>query len=376
MTLLARPGVPFLFVLALLSSTACVNMDGRYPNAATLPQTADEVAAVALLTEPSWAPFPFRLRTGADVRMMEISGDTIYVVDGKNTAHAMNANTGLYRWVLQLKAAPDRLAVGSDHVAFFTRNHVTVATLASGTKTLEADLEFTPSSNAAVSIDSLYAGAWGNGTRMRSVSTVDAWNGWFYKTDGPVTGAPALVGSGADRLLYFASQDGSVVALPPRPATGNAPEDPVWSIMTLGKNSADVAHDDSRLFIASEDHALYALDRSTGAIVWKWLDAHGPLFTAPVVTGDSVYQPFSGQLAAIDKESGKERYRVAGADRFLTRVGQRDYLKLANNSVAVVDSQTGEELTVVDSSLFDFLPSNPGGAALVFSDGMNVYSIR
>ncbi len=361
----------------LAAALGCASFEGRFPPDSSVPMTAQAVAEAALLTGTSWEPIPFKLRTGAEIGSLEIVGDTIYAVDSTATAHAIDLAQGTHRWVLNLGRMPTRpVAVGSDHVAFLSKSHMTVATRLSGTLTLRKDLEFTPSSDAALTFDTLYAGAWGNGTRLRSVSITDGWQGWFYGTDAPVTSGPVVAGAGADKMVYFTSEDGRVIALPPRPASAAPPAEVNWETRTLGRNSADLVCDDLHVYVASEDHALYALNRTAGTIVWKWLDANCPLHDAPVVAGDTVYQPFEGTLAALDRMTGVEKYRYCGAERFLTRIDQRDYLKLHEGGIAVVDAATGEELAVVRSPLLAFVPSNPAGAALVFSDGRDIFSLR
>lgn len=361
----------------LAAALGCESFEGRFPADSSVPMTAQAVAEAALLTENSWEPIPLKLRTGAEILSLEIVEDTIYAIDSTATAHAIDLAKGTHRWVLNLGRMPTRpVAVGSDHVVFLAKSHMTVATRGSGTPTLRKDLEFTPSSDAALTFDTLYAGAWGNGTKLRSVSITDGWQGWFFGTDAPVTSGPIAAGAGADRMVYFTSEDGRVIALPPRPASAAPPAEVNWETKTLGRNSADLTCDDLHVYVASEDHALYALTRSAGTIAWKWLEANCPLHDAPVVAGETVYQPFEGTLAAIDRTTGVEKYRYCGAERFLTRIGQRDFLKLLEGGVAVVDAATGAELAVVRSPLFAFLPSNPAGAALVFSDGRDIYSLR
>jgi len=372
-----RSVLPLVTTLLIVAAPACSSMEGLYPAGPSVPMTAQDVADAALLTETSWEPIPLQLRTGASISRMDVVGDTIYLVDSTNTAHAINVGLGTHRWIVKLDRAPTQpVSVGERFVAFLSRNFLTVADRFSGTVVLRKGLEFTPSSKPALTLNSLYAGAWGNGYKLRSVSILDGWNGWIYATDAPITSAPVAAGSGGDEMIYFAAQDGGVVALPPRPATSAPPGSVNWKTRTLGKNTADLTHDEESIFIASEDHALYCLNRHSGSLRWKWLGANVSLVEAPKITSDTVYQPFAGMLAAIDKSTGEERYRVVGAERFLTRVGQRDYLKMPGDSIAVVDSSTGAELTTLHTPLFQFLPSNPTGGALLFSDGKNVYSLR
>ncbi len=360
-----------------LICTSCSPMHGQFPARESLPDTLAVVTDQALLSGTAWEPIPLQLRTGAEIETLDIVGDTLFALDSTRTMHAINLETGTHRWVLSLDRAPTRPpVVGSGYVAFVARNHVTVATLSSGTVVLERGLEFTPSSDVALTFDSLYAGAWGSGTRVRSVGLADGWNGWFFRTDDAIVGRPIVVGSGADQLAYFASRSGEVFALSPLPASASPPAETAWSMRTLGPNSADLVSDGDRIYVASEDHALYALNRLSGSIEWKWLDGHVALHTAPTIVGDTLYQPFDGVVVAIDKETGEERWRYAGVDRYLTRVGQRDYVKLPGATIAVLDAETGEELSRVSSPIFDQLVANDAGGKLVFSNGRDIVALK
>jgi outer membrane protein assembly factor BamB len=210
---------------------------------------------------------------------------------------------------------------------------------------------------------------------LRSVSLDDGWNGWSFAFAGPVTGAPALIGSGPEASVIVAAQDGTVAALPTRPATAAAPSEPLWSYQTLGENPAGVATDGATAYVPSQDRALYALDASVGAVRWKWFSEQ-PLLRLPVIGPDAVYQPDATGVAAIDKATGELRYRVDEATAFLTRIGERDYFRLANGSVLGVDSRSGAELAYLSSPLFHFVAGAPTGSMLVFSDGSTVYALK
>ena len=148
-----------------LICVSCSHLGGRFPAPTSLPDTIATVTDAALLSETAWEPMPLQLRTGADIVTVDVIDDTIYVVDSTATAHAINLDTGTHRWVLKLDRMPTRSpVVGGGYVAFLARNHATVATRSAGSVVLRRDLEFSPSSPVALSVDSLYAGAWGSGT--------------------------------------------------------------------------------------------------------------------------------------------------------------------------------------------------------------------
>ncbi len=369
--------LPALFAAISVASVAgCTSFSGEFPVDESVPMTPQAVAQAAGLTDVAWAPFPLSARTRGDVRGMNIVGDTLYVLDSNNEVHAIQTSTGVHRWIVRLERTPDRMAVGPAHVAFVAKSHLTVVTKDSGTMTLRKELDFTPSSGIALSLDSLYAGSWGKGYRLRSVSLADGWAGWSWPSDGPVRGAPVVAGSGADQLVCFASEDSRVVALPPRAATGAEPDHATWSVKTLGKNDADLTADADTLYVASTDHALYALNRMTGAARWRWFGANVPLNEAPKLASDAVYQPFDGMLVSLDKATGAERWRYAGGERFLARVGAVDFIKRLDGTVAVLDAASGAEKSVISSPLFVYLPTNEAGGEFVFSDGKTLFAIK
>lgn len=365
-------------VSVVVAVSGCTYIDrGMYETPASVPMTADELAAAAMLDGPAWMPIPIRSHAGVGVRRFDLVDGVAYAVDGENMVHAIDMLAGQHSWVLGLKRTPtDPVSVGPKHVAFVSERHMTIATRDSGTLITQRFLDFAPSSGVALSGDTLYTGSWGDGYRMRTVSLFDGWPGWVYKTDGAITATPIVAGRGADQLLYFACQDNSVVALEPRTAAGGGPENVTWSTRTLGSNTADLVCDSASLYVASRDHALYSMNRSVGTINWKWLGAGIPLTQSPQVGTDTVYQPFSNTIAAIDKATGQERYRLQGAERFLTQIGGRDYFKLPGTAIAVVDASNGDVLAEVRSPLLEMVPSNPTGGMLVFSDGASIYALQ
>lgn len=370
-------------LLALAAMPACFSGGfdelGPFEAGAAAQTTAQGVADSLMLTGPAWVPAPLAKYANAEVRSVQVTDDVAYCVMDSNAVYAVRVADGTPRWIFNLDRAPDAnraIAVGPNHVGFLSRNHAAVVFKHNGSRVFEADMQFTPSSDAVITSESLYAGAWGGGYRMRSVSLVDGWPGWAFETDDAITAAPVLVGTtSADMAIVFASHDGRVVSIAPRPATGTPPQ-AGWQFRTTGRNSADLVADDHLVYVASEDGVLYALARESGSPRWKWYGAHEPLTRGPAVAGGTVYQPLHSGIVAIDAATGDEKYRVMNAERFLVRIGKRDFYKLAGSNVGAFDATTGEQLATVQSPLFQILPSNARGAELVFSDGKTLYAIR
>jgi outer membrane protein assembly factor BamB len=94
------------------------------------------------------------------------------------------------------------------------------------------------------------------------------------------------------------------------------------------------------------DTKLYALDRGSGKIRWRYFAGTG-LDTPPVATKDMVYQYVNGAgLVAIDKINGesdrKPRWIVKDARQFLAEDDQNVYVRASNNRILAVDKKSGE----------------------------------
>lgn len=116
---------------------------------------------------------------------------------------------------------------------------------------------------------------------------------------GNVRSAPvALQG-----IVFAATDTGRVYAVGLENRTAWSLDD--MSFATGRPIEADLVIDDYALYVASTDLKLYALDRSTGKIKWRYA-AEVPLTDTPLVTKDRVYQVVPGKgLASIDKIDGK-----------------------------------------------------------------------
>lgn len=364
--------------LILLAPTwlGCASFGGRSAQEVEGVGSFADLEARGAFGRRAWEPVPILARTGAEIVALDVVGDTVYAIDGDRLVHALDLEGGTHRWVVQLDRFPDRpVDVGGGHVAFVSRNHLTLVTVDAGIVELRRALDFTPSSRLALTEETGYAGAWGDGGRLRSFSLADGWNGWFFQTGSPIVSKPLLVGRGAERRVVFATQGGDVIAVEARPSTAVGPKEPAWTTRLLGPVTADLVSDGVSVFAAGEDEALYALRADTGEIRWKWLGADAPLDRAPLLAGDLLLQPFGGKVAAIDAATGSERWRVAGVEDVVTRMGDRVVLRTGSGALSVVDAANGREIDRVALPLFRIVPRCDAGA-LVFSDGASVYALR
>jgi outer membrane protein assembly factor BamB len=132
---------------------------------------------------------------------------------------------------------------------------------------------------------------------------------WAWRTGGMVHSSPALAGNN----VVVGSWDGAVYALDAQ--TGEQR----WRHQTGVEQKTSImfgiqaspAVDGATVYVGSRDGFLYALDAASGQPKWRY-DAQGSwVVGTPAVDGDSVYVGTSdtGLLLALDKRTGRERYR-------------------------------------------------------------------
>lgn len=242
-----------------------------------------------------------------------LSEDTLIVVV-TNNAYALDANSGSPKWSLPI-TGESRQAHPTIHqgvVYFGTRASsplqafVYAAYINNGTlfwsKTLPTTSTGDLQSSPAVQDGALYIGA------FDSVFKLDTSNGnilWQKSIGGAsrIRSSPTLVGNS----IYIGSATTNTVYALDK-ANGNI----LWSSVPLsGQIEATPAYSDGVLYIATgvQDKKLYALNTSTGAILWEVLivpSPSSPTFSSPVIAEDKVYLGLvsPAKIKIFNKSSG------------------------------------------------------------------------
>jgi outer membrane protein assembly factor BamB len=210
---------------------------------------------------------------------------------------------------------------------------------------------------------------------------------WKYTAGGAIRGEPAVIGA----HVYVNSDAGFTSKLEARSGTE------VWRVKTdeitaprlpptdektrWDRYSAGVIADANRLYVASRDKNLYALDPGTGATLWKYT-ASDIMTATPALYRDMVLiADYAGKVQAVDAADGKLRWTydaklavpgdlVVDGDQVL--VGSRSYDLIA------LDAATGRERWK-HYRWFSWIESPPVvRAGVVYtgsSDATNVYAI-
>lgn len=167
---------------------------------------------------------------------------------------------------------------------------------------------------------------------------------WTLMTPGSsITAAPAVLKD----VVYIAADNGKVAAV----ATDT--REPIWPLDqgvfgTYGRVDANLAADQTGVYIASTDTKLYCLQRAGGRIKWQYF-AGAPLHTGPTLTKDLVFLvvPRTG-LVAIDKNSVAQgtreaKWTAANATQFVSEDDNYVYVRTNQNQIAALDKATGQQ---------------------------------
>ena len=109
------------------------------------------------------------------------------------------------------------------------------------------------------------------------------------------------------RTIWAVWQQLAIWGVAPPPSH---PPGVIWVRGIEGRVDGDLATADGRLFVATGDGILSALDTATGEPLWV-LEGLEPLRSSPIISGDTVVQAASdGSIYGFDAMSGNQRWRL------------------------------------------------------------------
>lgn len=312
---------------------------------------------------------------GATLVKGMIDGNDLFILDSCNTIHAVDLERGVHRWVLNLPGAPTHApGISKDYLAFVVRDRLLFVKRSNGSRVMDRNLKIFPSTTPAVTGDTVYTGIFIE-DRLISVDARTGISGWSFRFTDYVTAGPKIYGEAPDYLLYAVSNDGSVVCLPPEPALGGAPAKPRWMYKTEGANSAEISVSGDLLFVPSQDTGLYAFNRMTGIVVWKYF-AGVPLFSGVQVAGENVFLKTKRGFYCLNTEKGEEQWNYAAGEMLVAVKGEVCYVWTRDEALVQLDLASGNELKKVTPSGKVIVVANPSTDMLVISTGDTVYGLK
>jgi outer membrane protein assembly factor BamB len=139
-----------------------------------------------------------------------------------------------------------------------------------------------------------------------------------------------------------------------------------WATPPLEAAVLGVASDGARVFVATEDGALRALDIETGATAWRVERRAGALAAAP---GLLVVREPGGTVWSVDPRTGSARWKVDSAvPGELAPVIDGDRILVAGAGVAVLEAAGGRALWSLPGEPRIAAPPLPHGPLLVVAE--------
>ena len=322
----------------------------------------------------AWAQTP-TLAEGDSIKEIHARANDVYVYTRGGQIMVMARDTGRMRWVTQIRST-DRggmrpPVVLKEQVIIPTSSTLEVFEPNEGQLQRSIRLNVAARSDA-VGIGSLIfvGGDYAGSGRVVALDITREYGGAIWQLmipKGGLKSTPAVY----EDVLYIGGGDGNVYAI-----VGQTRE-AVWPLKdnvfrTEGPVVADVAVDDTGVYVASTDSRLYCLNRGSGRLKWQFYGGR-PLTEAPILTETQVYLPVPGAgMAAFAKGDGESTRRplwlAVGLTQFLAEDEKHVYLlREADNVIVALDKQTGEQLFENNRRDLTTFATNQGGDGVIFA---------
>jgi outer membrane protein assembly factor BamB len=317
------------------------------------------------------------LSPGAKTEWGKVYGDDLLILDSNATLHCIDVAQGTHKWVLMLGERPCyEPGVFGNTVGVVIKDRLVMVKRSTGARIMDKHLEFSPCAAPTCTENTAYAPSLFK-EKLISVDASSGLSGWTFRFKEPVTAAPKLYGEGAGRFLYAVSHDGTVACFAPKAAPEAGPKRPEWSYKTGDQNTADPVLTGDLLLVASRDGALYAFNRLSGAVRWKFFSGVA-LTCPPLVIGDKVFQSVGCTVHCLDLSTGAEKWKHEGVDAVAGIAGTTAYLWHKDASLTLVNVESGEEIRKVEplAPACAIPNTNAGSGILLFTDGVSVYAYK
>jgi outer membrane protein assembly factor BamB len=211
---------------------------------------------------------------------------------------------------------------------------------------------------------------------------------WKFATGKPIRSQPRVIG----RALYVASDSGYLYRLDrdtgaeawrARVDTALAPRLPPNHEKTRwDRYGSSVVADDRRLYYASRDKKLYALDIATGREAWHVAATDIMTATPALHGGDVIFAAYDGKVQAVSAKDGRPHWSYdakVGVPGDLVIADGRVLLGSRSYDLIALDAASGRELWK-HYYWFSWIESPPvvrdGVVYTGSSDATNVYAIN
>ena len=297
---------------------------------------------------------------GEGLKNFSILGDRLYTISGRNYLVSLDREKAqpAYSWQLArpgltfcgLRQYDSRIysIVGADLVSFDAQD---------GTMYLSKPLGFGPVCPPARNTSFFYVA--GTDRRVHVMQADDMVQLFEVSAndDGDITCVTA-----DDDMIAFATDAGTLAAmLPGKPLQ-------LWRFEASGAINGPVAYDGRQFVFSSKDAYVYAVDRSKGELIWKFLTP-ALLTDEPKVTQRYVYQYVTGHgLLALDKATGALAWRLPEGIDLLAENGRSVYVIAEQSKLVLFDNKNLKKLCEVEIPGVTRWAANTADAGIYLAD--------
>lgn len=298
--------------------------------------------------------------------------DVIYAATNDGYVYAVHANTGAVRWMRPVMRSGYRLprpCHAGDDVVFITPTRIRMFEKYAGDAVQEIELQFPTAGGAVTDGELLYLGSVNQ--RFYGFSLSTALEVWKAGSHGPISSTPVL----HDQYLFVASQDHAVYACVAKNKRFH------WQRSTNGPITADLVADENGIYVASRDQSLYLLDFESGRVRWRQRFS-GPLYEPPVLTPELAYQycPDDGVVAVVVdplKDDPRLRWKIQRGRSLLTIDTKRAYVLTRDDSIQVMSIGDGVYGPTIAAPGFTIpIPSPQNASILIASPAGRLFCAR
>ncbi len=313
-----------LILLAASLSAGCKQEQNLMANLLVQPEQAAQLGY-----DIAWQTH-LNILQGQKLRHVEVFDDFIVALRSGNVASVIEASSGRIIWNDSIGTAGERMfrpVRNGEDLIINSETRMYILKIRSGQIVRVIDLM------AAVNTPPLIAGQLAVfGTPKGVVFAQHLQSGleiWKMQTDAAISTDPLMAGN----YIIVGNNLGTIAAF----TTGG---DLLWTRKTHEKISALPVATDLLIYVASEDKSLYAFERSTGKLRWRYLTEE-PLNSPPAVIGELLIQHIPGTgTVAIDAFSGQKVWTLPGNIKPIQGKNLQ-ILTLSGDTLAIVRAKDG-----------------------------------
>jgi outer membrane protein assembly factor BamB len=328
------------------------------------------------------------LSRGEEVAAVWHLDENVYCLTTMSRVWVFNAVDGNFRWSAELGAAgsiifapahADRVllppilgsravpeqnqtAKAYDLVIFNSVSTALVFERATGTQLTRLDFgraDFAANTSTVCDGVRVYAGSVnGRYVAMELVTGLAAWKG---STGAMISAKPAVMGA----KLFLASHNGGIYAIQIGANEGAKLWPAFGQQQTDGAIVGDMAVNEQGIFAGSNDYNVYALDPTSGRVVWRFRCGR-PVRDGVLVGATNVYALAKGDaFYAIDLVTGQRaKWKLPNGTMILSEVGNTAYVLNDAGGLMAVDAAIGTVKTVVPLTALDLFVPNTSTQAI------------